>query len=197
MTELHSFSQQLTLVFVFVNVLPVLLLDFSAVNDILWLPGITDDSVFHLLFFLCSSVHGIFQAKMLGCNNLEGWERVGGGREGTYVYLWLTHVDVWQKSNQYCKAIILQLKLNFLKMLGWVAISSFRGSSRLRDWACIFYASCLASGFFTTSTTWKALSLSPSFFFFRILIYGRCFISTLSMQQKHFILLDLLPPLLS
>ena len=42
-----------------------------------------------------------------------------GGREakgrGTHVYLWLTHVDVWQKSMQYCKAIILQLKTNKLK----------------------------------------------------------------------------------
>ena len=31
-------------------------------------------------------------------------------REGTYVYLRLIHVDVWQKPIQYCKAIILQLK---------------------------------------------------------------------------------------
>ena len=31
-------------------------------------------------------------------------------REGTYVYLWLIHDDVWQKPTQYCKAIILQLK---------------------------------------------------------------------------------------
>ena len=31
-------------------------------------------------------------------------------REGTYIYLWLIHVDVWTKS-QYCKAIILQVKL--------------------------------------------------------------------------------------
>ena len=30
--------------------------------------------------------------------------------EGTYVYLWLIHADIWQKSTQYCKAIILQLK---------------------------------------------------------------------------------------
>ena len=38
-----------------------------------------------------------------------------GGRfksEGTYVYLWLIHVDVWQKPTQYFKAIILQLKIN-------------------------------------------------------------------------------------
>ena len=28
------------------------------------------------------------------------------------MYLWLTHVDVWQKPTQYCKAITLQLKIN-------------------------------------------------------------------------------------
>ena len=33
-------------------------------------------------------------------------------REGTYVYPWLIHVDVWQKPKQYRKAIILQLKIN-------------------------------------------------------------------------------------
>ena len=36
-----------------------------------------------------------------------------GGRfktEETYVYLWLIHVDVWQKPRQFCKAIILQFK---------------------------------------------------------------------------------------
>ena len=39
---------------------------------------------------------------------------VGGKfkREGTYVYLWLIHIDVWQKPAQYWKAIILQLKIN-------------------------------------------------------------------------------------
>ena len=50
------------------------------------------------------------------CDNLKEWDGVGGGgrfkREGTYVYLWLTRVDVWQKPTQYCKAIILQLKIN-------------------------------------------------------------------------------------
>ena len=35
-------------------------------------------------------------------------------REGPYVYLWLIHVDVWQKPTQYCKAIIFQLKINKL-----------------------------------------------------------------------------------
>ena len=31
-------------------------------------------------------------------------------REGPYVYLWLIHVDVWQKPTQYCKAFIFQIK---------------------------------------------------------------------------------------
>ena len=37
----------------------------------------------------------------------KGWE-VGGmfKMEGLYVLLWLIHIDVWQKSNQYSKAII-------------------------------------------------------------------------------------------
>ena len=50
------------------------------------------------------------------CNNLGGgMGRDLGGRfknEGTYVYLWLIHVDVWQKPIQCCKAIILQLKIS-------------------------------------------------------------------------------------
>ena len=36
--------------------------------------------------------------------------RLEGG--DIYIYLWLIHIDVWQKSNQYCKAIINQLKIN-------------------------------------------------------------------------------------
>ena len=46
----------------------------------------------------------------------KGWE-VGQRfkKEGTDVYLWLIHVDVWQKSNQYCKAIILQCKTNLME----------------------------------------------------------------------------------
>ena len=39
---------------------------------------------------------------------------VGGKfkREGTYAYLRLIYVDVWQKPIQCCKAIILQLKIH-------------------------------------------------------------------------------------
>ena len=36
-------------------------------------------------------------------------------REGTYIHLWLIHVAIWQKSNQYYKANILPLKINNLK----------------------------------------------------------------------------------
>ena len=55
------------------------------------------------------------ELKSVLCDNLKGWVVVGGGRggkrEGIYVYPWLIHVDVRQKLTQYCKAIILQLKL--------------------------------------------------------------------------------------
>ena len=30
--------------------------------------------------------------------------------QNNYVYLWLIHVEVWQKTTQFCKAIILQQK---------------------------------------------------------------------------------------
>ena len=40
-------------------------------------------------------------------------------REGTFVYLWSIHVDLWQKSIQYCKAVIIKLKINFKKKSVW------------------------------------------------------------------------------
>ena len=46
------------------------------------------------------------------CDNLDGLG-VGGGsfkREETYVYLWMTHIVIWQKPRKQCKAIIFQLK---------------------------------------------------------------------------------------
>ena len=48
-------------------------------------------------------------------DSLEGWDGMGIGREaqegGTYMYLWLIHADLWWKPTQYCKVIILQLKV--------------------------------------------------------------------------------------
>ena len=38
------------------------------------------------------------------------WELGGSFKgEGTYVYPWLIHVDVWQKPIQHCTTIFLQL----------------------------------------------------------------------------------------
>ena len=31
-----------------------------------------------------------------------GWEVKGRFNRETYIYLWLIHVDVWQKPTQYC-----------------------------------------------------------------------------------------------
>ena len=45
-------------------------------------------------------------------DNPEGRGRERGGRGfrmgETHVYLWLIHVNVWQKPPQYCKAITLR-----------------------------------------------------------------------------------------
>ena len=47
------------------------------------------------------------------CDNREGWDGVAGRFIYIYVYIWLIHVDVWQKPTHHCKAIILQLKIIF------------------------------------------------------------------------------------
>ena len=47
-----------------------------------------------------SSIHGIFQATVLK------WGAIAFSH--IYVYLWLIHVEVWQKTTKFCKAIILQ-----------------------------------------------------------------------------------------
>ena len=44
------------------------------------------------------------------CDNLEGWDWEGDGREGTWVDLWLILVPVLHKTTKFYKAIILQLK---------------------------------------------------------------------------------------
>ena len=42
------------------------------------------------------------------CINLEGWDGESFKREGIYVFLWLIHVEVSQKTTKFCKAIIRQ-----------------------------------------------------------------------------------------
>ena len=48
--------------------------------------------------FLCH-----WELKLGLCNNLEVWNEEEGHfkRKETYVFLWLIHVDVWQKPTQY------------------------------------------------------------------------------------------------
>ena len=65
--------------------------------------------------------------------------------EGTYTHLLLTHVDVWQKRTQYCKAIVLQLKIN--KFIRKHTITGWYGSAEKgHGGGCIFYPAsmCLA-----------------------------------------------------
>ena len=47
------------------------------------------------------------------------WQ-VGGRfkRKGTCIYLWLIHDDVWQKSSQYCKVTVFQLKIKLKR--NWI-----------------------------------------------------------------------------
>ena len=63
---------------------------------------------------LCNLKHGL----VLG-ENPEQWDGVGGSfkREGTHAYSWRIHVVLRQRPTRYCKAIILQLKINFFKKL--------------------------------------------------------------------------------
>ena len=53
-----------------------------------------------------SLMHEAGHTKLVLWDNPEGWGGEGGGRG----FLWLIHVDVWQKPPQYCKVIILQFK---------------------------------------------------------------------------------------
>ena len=54
----------------------------------------------------------VLRAGALGRPRGMGWggRREGGSGWGTHVDPWLIHVNVWQKSLQYCKVIRLQLK---------------------------------------------------------------------------------------
>ena len=60
---------------------------------------------------LTISSNPVIYDNLEGCN---GGGEVGGRfmREVIYIYLWLIHVDIWQKPAQYCKGIILQLNIN-------------------------------------------------------------------------------------
>ena len=67
---------------------------------------------------MCASLSSLSHIAKEPCDSLEGWE-IGGRlkRKGTHVYLWLIHVEIWQRPTQYCKAIIFQLKIKKLKYI--------------------------------------------------------------------------------
>ena len=45
-----------------------------------------------------------------------------------YVYLWLTHVEEWQRPTQNCETIFLQLKISLKKKTQQTASSNYRSS---------------------------------------------------------------------
>ena len=53
----------------------------------------------------------LYQPRWVGWGG--SWE--GVSKEGIYVYLWLIHIEVWQKTTKFCKAISLQLKNKQIK----------------------------------------------------------------------------------
>ena len=70
----------------------------------------------------------------------HGWDGEGNGRGvsgwGTHVHPWLIHVNVWQKSLQYSKAISLQLNKLIKK-----ATTTTKGQAILAlwEWSIIYY----------------------------------------------------------
>ena len=76
------------------------------------MPGNCDTAALQLKGGWAELIHPRAKSEALLCDHHKrgmGWE-VGGRfkREVTYVYLWLIHVDVWQKPTEYCKEIIFQ-----------------------------------------------------------------------------------------
>ena len=62
-----------------------------------------------------ATVHGVAKSQteqlthIYTCTYTVGWDGMGDRREvqgeGTYIYLQLIHVDIWQKQPQYCKKL--------------------------------------------------------------------------------------------
>ena len=68
----------------------------------------------NLIKDICMHANSLLSCPTL-CNPMavarQGWDGLGDGRfkrEGIYAYLWLIHVEVWQKTAKFRKAIIFQ-----------------------------------------------------------------------------------------
>ena len=85
-------------------------------------PGIKHMSPASAGRFFTTEPQGSLRREEGDASNLEGWDRVGGGKEvqegrDIYIHLWLIHVDIRQKPTQHGKTFILQLKINQVKEL--------------------------------------------------------------------------------
>ena len=81
----------------------------------------------------------MLRAGALGRPRGMGWGGRWEGRLGwgTHVKPWLIHVNIWQKSLQYCKVISLQLikingKKNFFKKEKWSSHHSQQKSPKMQ-----------------------------------------------------------------
>ena len=63
---------------------------------------------------ICCIIQGT-QTGALWQSRRLGWGGIWEGGLGTWVDLWLSLVDVWQKSTKFSKAIILQLNIKWQK----------------------------------------------------------------------------------
>ena len=73
------------------------------------------------------------------------WERGSRGR-GTYVYLWLIFIVVWQKPAHHCKAIILHKKRKMYKTLILSCLLSSGVTTPNRTWFLPFVVLLLTRG---------------------------------------------------
>ena len=63
---------------------------------------------------------------------------------------------LWTVACQGPLSMALSRQFQYPRILEWVAMPSSRGSSRLKDWACVSVSPALAGRFFTTRSTWEA-----------------------------------------
>ena len=105
------------------------------------LPYVKLDSQWKFAIWLRELKSGaLWQSRGVGWGGRwEGRSRRRGHTYRTYTYLWLIHVDMWQKPSQYCKAIVLQLNIKKFKRYIYLYICTFmyyKMDSWTYSWMC-------------------------------------------------------------
>ena len=140
-----------------------------------------------------SSIHGIFQAKVLEWGAVAFSDMCVYTHIHTYIYIHThtyTHTCTYvcvcvcvycAKLLQSCPTLCDAMDHNLLGssvyrivqawILEWVTMPFSRESSQPRDWTCISYISCIAGGFFSTSATREALYIHPLYIYTHTHIY--------------------------